>query len=300
MEIEWVVCKKEEERLLLKSFLKQNNISKRILSKVKFQGGGLKVNGQCVRVREELNQGDKVSLILPKENGSEHLLSSHEKLDILYEDDHYLFINKPINVASVPSSLYPNDTIANRIKGYIERNNYFHQTIHTVSRLDKDTSGVMIFAKHTLAHSFIDQLFKENKVYKEYMAFVENEVSPAHGLIDAPITRAEESIIKRKIDPLGKLSKTEYWVLDHFKGLSKVKIQLHTGRTHQIRVHFAHINHPLLGDTLYGSEQQVLMNRQALHCRRITFIHPFSKEEMTISAPMPQDMTQLQKKLRNR
>ncbi|MCC5895130.1 MAG: RluA family pseudouridine synthase [Alkalibacterium sp.] len=300
MEIEWIVENSNDGILLLRSFLKQNNISKRILSKVKFQGGSLKVNNEYVRVRHELKQGDKVSLTLPKETGSERLSSSHEKLEILFEDEHYLFINKPSNVASVPSSLYPTDTIANRIKGYIERMDYFHQTIHTVSRLDKDTSGVMIFAKHTLAHSFMDQLFKDKKVYKEYIAFVSNTLTPLHGSIDAPIARADDSIIKRKVSPDGKQSKTEYWVLDHFEGSTKVKIQLHTGRTHQIRVHFSHIDHPLLGDTLYGHEQPKQMERQALHCHKLTFTHPFNKKEMTIQAPLPQDMVQLQMQLKNR
>lgn len=300
MEIKWTVTKKEKETLLLKSFLKQHNISKRILSKVKFQGGDLKVNDQSVRVREELNHGDSVSLLLPRENGSQRLSSSPHKLDILFEDDHYIFINKPSNTASVPSALYPDHTVANRIKGYIERNNYFHQTIHTVSRLDKDTTGVMIFAKHTLAHSFMDQLFKEKKVYKEYIAFVENQLDSPHGLIDEPISRAEESIIKRKVNSSGKESLTEFWALDHFRESTKVKIQLHTGRTHQIRVHFSHIEHPLIGDTLYGNEEQKLINRQALHCHKILFVHPFTKLETSIYAPLPEDMKQLQETLRNR
>lgn len=294
MEIEWTVTKEENEKLLLKTFLKQQHISKRILSKVKFQGGSLKVNDQAVRVREELNQGDRVSLVLPKEDGSQQLNSSHEYLDIIYEDEHYIFINKISNVASVPSSLYPDHTVANRIKGYIERKNYFHQTIHTVSRLDKDTSGVMIFAKHTLAHSFMDQLFKEKKVYKEYIAFAEGSIESLHGLIDEPITRAEDSIIKREVHPEGKVSRTEYWVMDRFEKATKIKIQLHTGRTHQIRVHFAHIGHPLLGDSLYGNEKQELMKRQALHCHEIRFRHPFSKKEVTVHAPLPLDMAQLQ------
>ncbi|PRY83982.1 RluA family pseudouridine synthase [Alkalibacterium olivapovliticus] len=294
MEIEWTVTKEENETLLLKSFLKQQHISKRILSKVKFQGGSLKVNDQAVRVREELNQGDRVSLVLPKEDGSQQLNSSHENLDIIYEDEHYIFINKISNVASVPSSLYPDHTVANRIKGYIERKDYFHQTIHTVSRLDKDTSGVMIFAKHTLAHSFMDQLFKEKKVYKEYIAFAEGTIESLHGLIDEPITRAEDSIIKREVHPDGKVSRTEYWVMDRFEKATKIKIQLHTGRTHQIRVHFAHIGHPLLGDSLYGNEKQELIKRQALHCHKIRFMHPFFKKEVTVHAPLPQDMEQLQ------
>lgn len=300
MEIKWTVEEHEEQNMLLKTFLKKKQISKRILTKVKYRGGSLKVNGQQVRVREGVSRGDVVSMTIPQETGSENLSSSRTAVDVLYEDDHYLFINKPSGVASVPSSVHPSNTIANRVKGYIEQNAYYHQTVHIVSRLDRDTSGVMIFAKHTLAHSFMDRLLKEKGIFKEYVAYVKGNLGKDHGLIDQPIGREEGSIIKRKVDNTGKPSLTEYWTTDRYLEASKVKVQLHTGRTHQIRVHFAHLNHALLGDTLYGDPESHLVERQALHCRCIKFTHPFTHEDVIVQADLPEDLISLECKLKAR
>ncbi|SDJ74075.1 RluA family pseudouridine synthase [Alkalibacterium thalassium] len=300
MEIKWRVEENEEENVLLKTFLKKRQISKRVLTKVKYRGGSLKVNGHHVRVREELSHGDVVSMTIPQEMGSVNLSSSSTSVDVLYEDDHYLFINKPSGVASVPSSVHPVNTIANRVKGYIEQNDYYHQTVHIVSRLDRDTSGVMIFAKHTLAHSFMDRLLKEKEIYKEYVAYVKGNLQKDHGFIDQPIGREEGSIIKRCVDKAGKPSVTEYWTTDRFLEATRVKVQLHTGRTHQIRVHFAHLNHALLGDTLYGDEETRIIDRQALHCSCIRFTHPFTHQKVIVQAELPEDMTNLEHKLKDR
>lgn len=297
MRIDWYVKKENNEKLLLKSFLKRKYISKRFLSKVKYRGGNLQVNDRDVRVREELEDGDKVSVFLPKEVASDHLEVSNKKLDVLFEDSHYLIVDKPAGVASVPSSLYPNHTIANRVKGYIISHNYFHQTVHIVNRLDKETSGVMLFAKHSLAHSYLDRLLQNDEVYKEYLAFVQKPLDIHHGIIEAPIARASDSIIKRRIHNSGKSSKTEYWLLEHYKAASKVKIQLHTGRTHQIRVHFSHKGHPLIGDTLYGTGSKE-MKRQALHCVKVSFQHPFTSQQLTVTSPLPDDMTALENALK--
>lgn len=297
MRIDWYVEKNDNEKLLLKTFLKRKYISKRFLSKVKYRGGNLQVNDSDVRVREELEDGDKVSVFLPKEVASDHLKVSNEKLTVLYEDNHYLIVDKPAGVASVPSSLYPNHTVANRVKGYISRNRHFHQTVHIVNRLDKETSGVMLFAKHSLAHSYLDRLLQNDEVYKEYLAYVQKPLDNQHGTIEEPIARASDSIIKRRIHISGKSSKTEYWLLEQYESASKVKIQLHTGRTHQIRVHFSHMGHPLIGDTLYGSESKI-MNRQALHCNKVSFKHPFTSLKLTVQSPLPADITALENELK--
>lgn len=297
MRIDWYVENQTNEKLLLKSFLKRKYISKRFLSKVKYRGGNLQVNDKDVRVREELRSGDKVSVFLPKEEASDHLNVSDKELEVLYEDSHYLIVDKPSGVASVPSSLYPNHTIANRVKGYIQTKGYYHQTIHIVNRLDKDTSGIMLFAKHSLAHSYLDRLLQNDEVYKEYVAFVHNRLDKSHGVIDEPIARSSDSIIKRRVHLSGKSSKTEYWVMETYESVSKVKIQLHTGRTHQIRVHFSHDGHPLVGDTLYGPESTGI-KRQALHCVKVSFRHPFTNEQFTIVSPLAADMTALEENLK--
>lgn len=296
MKIEWIV--KNPQPMTLKAFLKTKRISKRLLAKVKFQGGRLEVNHEQSRVRKLVTQGDVVSLILPNEPDSETLNTSHEKISILFEDDHYIILNKPCNVASVPSSLYSNHTMANRVKGYIERNNYIHKRVHIVTRLDKDTSGVMIFAKHGLAHSYLDQLLQEKKLYKEYTAFVDGVIDTPEGIIDQPISRTDDSIIKRQVHPLGKPSLTQYWVNERYLQATRVKIQLHTGRTHQIRVHFAAFGHALLGDTLYNPKaDNCLIDRQALHCSKVVFQHPLADRQLTVEAPIPNDLITLTNQL---
>lgn len=297
MQIQWTVKDTEEQAKTLKAFLKRRQISKRLLSKIKYRGGELKVNNRPVRVREPLAAGDLVTLVLPKETGSENLSVSGQPIDIVYEDEHYLLLNKPFGVASVPSALYPDDTMASRVKGYIRRQNYYHQTVHIVSRLDRNTSGIMIFAKHALAHSYLDQLLQKQEVYKEYTAFTADRIKQNTGMIDAPIARSTGSIIERSIDPNGKPSRTEYWLTKLYDGASQVRVQLHTGRTHQIRVHFAHIGHPLLGDTLYGSSRPQLIDRQALHCSKIIFKHPFTEKQLSVKAPLPKDLKDLECRL---
>ncbi|WP_423189698.1 RluA family pseudouridine synthase [Alkalibacterium sp. f15] len=296
MKIEWTV--KSQQPMTLKSFLKTKNISKRLLAKVKFQGGRLEVNHQLSRVRKTVLQGDLISLTIPIETGSDVLEISHKKIDVLFEDDHFLIVNKPSSIPSVPSSIYRNHTMANRVKGYIEKNNYKHKTIHIVTRLDKDTTGVMIFAKHSLAHSYLDQLLQEKNLYKEYVAFAEGVIEKPSGLINMPIGRMEDSIIKRQIDDMGKPSLTEYWVKQRYTDATKVKVQLHTGRTHQIRVHFAALNHALLGDTLYNSKaNNDLIERQALHCAKVSFKHPFTDSQLTVEAPLSEDLILLTNQL---
>ncbi|GEK89218.1 23S rRNA pseudouridine1911/1915/1917 synthase [Alkalibacterium putridalgicola] len=296
MKIEWTVT--SQSPMTLKSFLKTKRISKRLLAKVKFQGGRLEVNQELSRVRKQVSEGDLVSLSLPDEPANDHLEISDKKIVVLFEDEHFLLVDKPSNVPSVPSSLYRNHTMANRVKGYIEKKDYRHKTIHIVTRLDKDTSGVMIFAKHGLAHSYLDQLLKGKELYKEYVAFVNGKLEKRWDLIDRPIGRMEDSIIKRQVVETGKPSKTEYWVKKRYRDSTLVKIQLHTGRTHQIRVHFSDIGHALLGDTLYnpGSAEKWI-DRQALHCAKVVFDHPFTGKELSVESPLPDDLKRLSNQL---
>lgn len=296
MKIEWTVTSKTP--MTLKSFLKTKRISKRLLAKVKFQGGRLEVNQELSRVRKQVSEGDIVSLRLPDEPANDVLKISDREISVLFEDEHFLLVNKPSDVPSVPSSLYSNHTMANRVKGYVENKDYRHKTIHIVTRLDKDTSGVMIIAKHGLAHSYLDQLLKEKMLSKEYIAFVDGHLEKQTDLINRPIGRMENSIIKRQVVGSGKPSLTEYWVNERYGDTTQVKIQLHTGRTHQIRVHFSDIGHALLGDTLYNPDsKEDRIDRQALHCARVSFEHPFTGQELSVSAPLPTDLKRLSNQL---
>lgn len=288
MTAQWIVEKGDPDRL--KDFLTDKGISRRIIGRTKFHGGFFLVNGHEVRVREPLEPGDNVQLKLPIEEPNPNLETTAEPLDILFEDEHYLIINKPVGLISVPSPAHRGDTVASRVKNYFIENDYRHKVVHIVTRLDRYTSGVMLIAKHTLAHSMMGQQLEERTLIKVYEAIVEGHTSEMKGMIDAPIARSPHSIIERMVAPEGKESLTEYKVLDLLKDdLTHVELLLHTGRTHQIRVHMSHIGHPLVGDDLYGGSLEWL-DRQALHCKEYRFTHPFTGEEIRVSAPLPEDM----------
>ena len=288
MTIEWRVTEEDSKRL--KEFLKEKGVSRRIIGRTKFHGGTFEVNGKEERVRKELEAGDLVKLILPIEEENSNLSVSNEPLDILYEDDHFIMINKPVGLISVPSPAHRGDTVASRVKGYFLREDYRHKVVHIVTRLDRYTSGVMLIAKNTLAHSKMGALLDNQELEKYYVALVNGHLDVEEGLIDAPIARSPDSIIERRVAPEGKPSITEYKVLERLNGdLSYVHLTLHTGRTHQIRVHMSHLGHPLVGDDLYGGSKE-LLDRQALHCVQYAFVHPFTGERVVVDAPLPEDM----------
>lgn len=291
MTAKWIVKEGEPDRL--KEFLKEKGISRRIIGRTKFHGGTFRVNGREVRVREPLEPGDKVQLELPVEEPNPNLAATDKPLDILFEDDHYLIINKPVGLISVPSSAHRGDTVASRVKHYYLENDYRHKVVHVVTRLDRYTSGVMLIARNTLAHSMMGQLLEEQKLTKIYEAIVEGHLEQKAGWIDAPIARSPHSIIERMVAPEGKPSLTQYEMMDKLQNkLSHVRLSLHTGRTHQIRVHMAHLGHPLVGDDLYGGSTE-LLDRQALHCQQYVFEHPFTGERIEVSASLPPDMQKI-------
>ena len=181
--------------------------------------------------------------------------------------------------------------MANRVKGYYKRRGYADQITHVVTRLDRDTTGVMMFAKHRVVHAWMDQALRDKTIQKKYLAIVHDTAAlEEHGMIDAPIGRHEGSIINRCVSEDGKPSLTEYWKKETLVGADLVEILLHTGRTHQIRVHFSWLGAPLVGDDLYGGVKDEILDRQALHCHSLTFIHPMTKKEITVVAPLPEDM----------
>lgn len=279
----------------LKYFLKEQGISKGLLAKIKFQGGQIAVNGQIENVLYQLKAQDVVQITIPDEGEHETVLLDETPIDIVYEDAHLLVVNKPANVASIPAQYHPNGTMANRVKAYYKRQNYANQVIHVVTRLDRDTSGLMVFAKHGFAHAKLDVQLRNKQFVKRYQALVTGEIAQLqnHALIDLPIARDYDSLLKRKIDDSGKQAKTEYWLEKRNQELALVDIQLHTGRTHQIRVHFAAIGCPLRGDELYGGLVDETMNRQSLHCYELQFTHPFTQKALQFTQALPQDMADL-------
>ncbi|MGG5341295.1 RluA family pseudouridine synthase [Enterococcus sp. AZ192] len=297
MEFSWIVEKEEPQQV--KYFLKEQGISRGLLAKIKFQGGKIEVNESVENVLFKLSLGDRVKVTIPDELEHETLLVDDKPLEILFEDEHYLVVNKPAGVASIPSQYHPNGTMANRVKAYYKAQGYKNQVIHVVTRLDRDTTGLMLFAKHGFAHAMLDQELRQKKVVKIYQALVGGHVESLseHGKIDQPIGRDLSSLLKRTIVETGQQAETEYWLLKRQADQALVNIQLHTGRTHQIRVHFESIGCSLLGDDMYGGNMDQGIERQALHCCQLNFVHPFSKEYMELRSPLADDMKKIAARL---
>lgn len=300
MEFCYVYQKHEPQQV--KFFLKEQGISKRLLAKIKFQGGKIFVNDKVENVLYSLKAEDSVRIIIPDEGSHETLLPDSASLDIVYEDEHLLVVNKPAGIPSIPAQYHPNGTMANRVKSYYQKQGYKDQVVHVVTRLDRDTSGLMLFARHGFAHALLDKELQKKQLIKKYQAIISGNLAlfKQHDLINFPILRDPTSIIKRQTGANGKSAETEYWVKTRNEELALVDIQLHTGRTHQIRVHFSAAGFPLVGDDLYEGEMSFSLKRQALHCGELEFIHPFTQEKLYFRQQLPQDMEKLAKIIETR
>ena len=280
--------------VLLKTLLKQHGISKNLLAKIKFDGGDLQVNGVKQNAIYRVSEGDYVTILIPSEIATVTLKQQEIPLSIVYEDDHLLVLDKPAGIASVTGLNYPDGTMSNYVAGYLKAQGYANQKVHVVTRLDKDTSGLMLFAKHGYAHSLLDKMLQKKAVTKRYFALVHTSDQLEQSAdIQVPIGRKDGSIIERAVvdseHPTAKFAHTSYEIVQSQAHFTLVDIQLHTGRTHQIRVHFAHLGAPLLGDDLYGGKRYQIP-RQALHCHFLNFKHPLTGQELLLESPLPQDM----------
>lgn len=280
-----------EDGMTVKEYASELGISKRLLTDIKFGGGDLQINGEHVTVKYVLKEGDLLIVKFPEEQVSETLLAEPVPLDILYEDEHVLVINKHPYVSSIPSREHPSGSIANGIIDHYQTTGV-RATVHLVTRLDRDTSGVMLVAKHRFAHSILSSAQKNGLVKRRYAAVVHGRMAQMEGTVDAPIGRHPDSIIERTVTPDGQKAVTHFYVTCANDDMTSVTLQLETGRTHQIRVHMSYLGHPLCGDTLYGGTRQEI-GRQALHSEHLSFIHPLTQENMTFHAPLPQDMRKL-------
>ncbi|MFC0469530.1 RluA family pseudouridine synthase [Halalkalibacter kiskunsagensis] len=280
---------------LLRLFLRDYcQISKRALADIKFNGGLLLQNGNEVTVRTLIKEGDEITVCLPQEKASSSLQPENLELDIVFEDEHLLVINKVAGMPTIPSREHPVHTLANAVLGYYVKKSIC-ATFHAVNRLDKDTSGLLIVAKHRLAHDRLSKLQQEGLLNRFYTAIVMGRIKEGKGTINAPIGRMSNSIITREVRTDGKRAITHYIVRSISDHMTVVDIKLETGRTHQIRVHFSYLGHSLLGDELYGGRRDI-MNRQALHCGHIQFQHPFSHRTITVTKGLPADMQNVLKK----
>ena len=274
------------EEQVLREFLLVNNISRKTLTRIKFDSdGSIKVNGREENVRYLLKKNDIVEITLPSENFSEFVRFIDKEIEIIYEDPYFLIVNKEINLPSIPSRNLEDESLLERINYYF-KNKGINTIPHIVTRLDKNTSGLVLVAKHRHIHA----LFSNMEIDKFYTALVKGKVKD-NEVIEAPIRRVSSSIIEREVGEGGEFAKTEYWLDDYIvdKDISIVKLKLYTGRTHQIRVHMKHKGYPLLGDGLYGGDVS-LITRQALHCNNLVFNHPITDEIVNVKVDLSEDM----------
>jgi len=281
---------------LLREAISKHGISKRGLTSIKYNGGALLVNGEERTVRHRLLQGDEITILFPVEEFSEGLITEQGELKIIYEDEAFLIIDKPPFLNIIPSREHPIGSLANFVGGYFEKQG-IHSTVHIVTRLDRDTSGVVCIAKHSHIHHLMGLQQKNNAINKQYEAFVHGHVMEDNQAIVAPIGRKETSIIEREVRPDGQFSHTDVKVLKRgftkeLEPITHVRLQLHTGRTHQIRVHMAHIGHPLVGDELYGGNR-TLFERQALHCVLLEMNHPLTGQKVQFTSELLESMRNL-------
>ena len=270
------------------------DISNRLLIKLK-KNKRIYLNGCESYVTKEISIGDKLEVDIDFNEESDNIVPTKMDLKILYEDDYLLIVDKDPNMPVHPSILHFEDSLSNGIKYYFEKNN-IKRLIRPVNRLDKDTSGIVIFAKNEYIQEALIKQMKNKTFKKEYIAILDGHLDDKSGIIDMPISRKDGSIIEREINENGDKAITCFELIKNFekdsKQLAYVRFKLETGRTHQLRVHSKYIGHPILGDSLYGNKSD-LISRQALHAYKITFIHPITKEKLVIESDIPNDIKSL-------
>lgn len=279
MDLNYIVKNEINIRQVLREHF---GISNRLLLKLKQNKKIYLNNSNNIYLDMNIKENDLIKIILDFDENNSNIVPKKMNLKILYEDDSLLIIDKPPHMPVHPSLNHYENSLSNGVKYYFDSIN-LHRLIRPINRLDKDTSGIVMFAKNEYIQSRL------TNYTKEYIAIVVGALE-GKGIIDKPIKRKTDSIIERCIDESGEKAITEYEVLKNFningEDLTEVKCLLHTGKTHQIRVHMASINHPILGDTLYGKPSN-LIDRQALHAYKIKFIHPITKKEIEVVSPIP-------------
>lgn len=275
----------------IKQILKEEfNISDRLLKRLKKEKQ-IFINNISVSINSSFNLNDVISVCLDFDEESENIIPTKMELDILYEDDALLILNKPANIPVHPSIEHYTDSLSNGVKYYFEQLN-LKRKIRPVNRLDKNTSGIVIFAKNEYIQEYLVRQMKNNLFQKEYFALLDGKLENHKGTINAPIARKSNSIIEREISDNGAPSITHYQLIKNYDDYCFVKFILETGRTHQIRVHSKYICHTILGDSLYGKSSD-LIDRQALHSYKVTFIHPITNKKMEVLAELPSDIKKL-------
>ncbi len=252
------------------------------------------INEKCAYWDSKIKNDDILYIDLSDRVNTE-IIAQEIPLDIIYEDEDLLAVNKPPYLLVHPTTNHTQGTLANGLKSYF-LNKGQNITIRFLNRLDMNTSGVIVVPKNSNTHRSLSEMMGNIKIQKTYVAVVKGEVNPKNAVIDKPIAKDESNHIKRVVSDNGKNAVTEYKVIQYTKEFSLLELTLMTGRTHQIRVHLSYIGYPIIGDDLYGTKSG-LINRQALHASTMKFKHPNTDKTIIIHAPIPEDINILLKKM---
>jgi len=274
----------------IEQFLKTQEFPHQAIVQLKKTPEGILRNGTWAYVNEKLMAGDKLILHLVESVPESSIEPLYVPLSIIYEDEDLLVIDKPANMPIHPSMNHHKGTLANGLMYYFKEQG-MDFTFRAINRLDRDTSGLTIVAKHLLSGGILSRQVSTKEIHRTYRAICEGNIAD-HGTIDAPIGRVADSTIERQVDlKNGEHAITHFKKIayDKEKNLSLVELKLETGRTHQIRVHLKHLGHPIIGDFLYNPDY-TFCQRQALHSASLTFIHPITKKEMHFTSPLPEDL----------
>lgn len=278
--------------LRVEQFLRRKRYSGQNLSEIKRMPKSILVNGVHYYMRQELSAGDHLQVRICETQNSEKIPPTKLPLDIIYEDEDLLVLNKPAGMPIHPSLNNYTNSIANALAYYFQSQGKPF-IFRCCNRLDRDTSGLTIVSKHLVSGSILSDMTKYREVHREYLAIARGSVTPSEGTIQAPLGRKEGTIIERTVDwEHGEDAVTHYKVVKEANGHSLVSLRLETGRTHQIRIHMKYLGYPLIGDYLYNPDMEY-MTRQALHSHHMEFIHPITGEHMSFTAPLPEDMARV-------
>lgn len=286
------IIDEDSASLRVEQFLRRKRYSGQNLSEIKRMPKSILVNGVHYYMRQELSTGDHLQVRICETKNSEKIPPTNLPLDIIYEDEDLLVLNKPAGMPIHPSLNNYTNSMANALAYYFQSQGKPF-IFRCCNRLDRDTSGLTIVSKHLVSGSILSDMTKYREVHREYLAIARGSVTPSEGTIQAPLGRKEGTIIERTVDwEHGEDAVTHYKVVKEANGHSLVSLRLETGRTHQIRIHMKYLGYPLIGDYLYNPDMEY-MTRQALHSHHMEFTHPITGEHMSFTAPLPEDMARV-------
>ena len=282
----------EDSGISILSFLRNNGFSKHILTTMKRADHAILLNGQPSFAKTALKKQDVLRILVPEEAGSEEsILPVKIPLNILYEDEDILVLNKPADMPVHPSAGNYENTLANGVAWYYRQQGETF-VYRCINRLDRDTTGVLVLAKNPLSGALLSTQMKQLRILRTYLALTDG-IPPEKGTVRAPIARVNDSVITREVNfERGEPAVTHYERLAVSNGYALVELHLETGRTHQIRIHMKHLGFPLIGDYLYNPDMEHI-SRQALHSHHMEFAHPITGEWMSFTAPLPADMANI-------